>query len=224
MEQMPKNIEELSTKCTTTHEFHLTKLQELLTVYREKLGELQKMRPEQRPPLRAIELEHQNTEISVGLLEMTKCSSKQQNKVYSVLLHLISETRICKEYIQSTVLRTLNFYSEGISQSTHIQEGDPEVMIGRISGFLSESAENLSYINRLILNTLAQIHALSENSQFVTQAYLFDTLGSLFGLLAQVDAVVSDNENLVNHWEFYKRMMHFARSHPEKYRKKQLIT
>lgn len=211
------------------NEFQLQKFKELITLYKEKLNDIEKIRSEEPCHPRAISTEYQGFEKAIGILEMVNTSNSNLNKIYTVFTYLISEIRLAREYIDTNVMPALNFYGEGTAQDTELNEGEPEMMIGQIIGFLGETFENLSYLNSLVINMVHQLHCLynkkqAKNYDLYTKLFKFvhpfaclDALGQLLGALASIDAVVDDNENLTKHWELYKRMMQFVKERPAKY-------
>lgn len=211
------------------YEFQLSKLRELITLYKEKLNDVGQIRTEEPCHPRAMAVEYQSYERAIGILELVTTSNQDLNKVLTVFTYLISEIKIAREYIDNEIIVGLNFYGEGIAQAEQMPEGDPEIMIGTIMPFFSEVFESLSYVNSLVVNMVTQLHSLYYKKQpknhdlygnlfkFVHLNSAFDALGKMLGGLAMIDAVVDDNENLANHWELYKRMMQFARNTPEKY-------
>ena len=211
------------------YEFQMAKLRELITLYKEKLNDVEKIRTEEPCHPRAMAVEYQSYERAVGILELVTTSNQDLNKVLTVFTYLISEIKIAREYIDCNVVVALNFYGEGIMQADQMPEGDPELMMGTMMPFFSEIFESLSYVNCLVVNMVTQLHSLYYKKQqknhdlygnlfkFVHLTSAFDALGKMLGGLAMIDAVVDDNENLANHWELYKRMMQFAKNAPDKY-------
>ena len=211
------------------YEFQMMKLRELISLYTEKLNDVQKIRTEEPCYPRAMAVEYQSYERAVGILELVTTSNQDLNKVLTVFTYLISEIKIAREYIDYNVIVGLNFYGEGIIQAEQMPEGDAEIMMGTMMPFFSEIFESLSYVNSLVVNMVTQLHSLYYKKQpknhdlygnlfkFVHLYSAFDALGKMLGGLAMIDAVVDDNENLANHWELYKRMMQFAKNGPEKY-------
>lgn len=210
-------------------DFQLQKLMDLIVLFKEKLNEVQKIRTEEPCYPRAVAVEYQSYERAVGILELVTTANPDLNKVLTVFTYLISEIKIARDYIDNNVVIALNFYGEGKMQADQMPEGDPELMMGEMMPFFSETFENLSYVNSLVVNMVTQLHSLYYKKQpknhdlygnlfkYVHLNSAFDALGKMLGGLAMIDSVVEDNENLGNHWEIYKRMMQFAKNEPSKY-------
>ncbi|OMJ84458.1 hypothetical protein SteCoe_14412 [Stentor coeruleus] len=210
-------------------EFQMSKLKELVSLYKEKLNDVEKIRTEQPCHPRAMAVEYQSYERAVGILELVTTSNQDLNKVLTVFTYLISEIKIAREYIDCNVVIGLNFYGEGKMQADQMPEGEAELMMGQMMPFFSEVFESLSYVNSLVVNLVTQLHSLYYKKQpknhdlygnlfkYVHLNSAFDALGKMLGGLAMIDSVVDDNQNLVNHWDLYKRMMQFAKNDPAKY-------
>ena len=128
------------------YEFQLKKLQELITLYKEKLNDVVKIRTEEPCHPRAMAAEYQSYERAIGILELVTTSNQDLNKVLTVFTYLISEIKIAREYIDFNVIIGLNFYGEGSMQADQMPEGEPELMIGTMMPFLAEVYESLSYV------------------------------------------------------------------------------
>ncbi len=122
----------------------------------------------------------------------------------------------------------MNVYGES-KEDEDLDEGDGEIMIGKTLEFLGKVYECTLYANSLVLNLTHQLNAIYNKRQPRGHEYYqssfkhialfsaFDALGNALGALAQVDAVIADNETLLEHWELYKRMMQFVKNDKQKY-------
>lgn len=80
-------------------------------------------------------------------------------------------------------------------------------------------------LTSLIFNLVNQLHAVHNNSDPLYKTVfkhinLFSPLDSLckaLSLIFTLDCLVKENENLRNHWNFFKRMLKIIRSEPGKY-------
>ena len=205
------------------------KLKELLVAYKGKLNEIHNIKTEEPCIPRAMSLEYQPYEKSIGILEMTNASHSDLTKVLTVFTYLITEVRLAKDYLDTYALSALNYYGEGLPSDLVLSEGQPEIMIGHMSSFLGETFENLAYVNSLVLNLVHQLNSVYNKKQpknheiyskLFKEVRLFpvlDSLGKMLSTLAKIDAVINDNESLVHHWDLYKRLMQFVKTEPSKY-------
>ena len=133
-----------------------------------------------------------------------------------------------RKFIDEEALPSLNAYGE-MCDEEELDEGDGEIMIGKVLTFLAKIFECTIFTNSVVLNITHQLAALYNKRQPRGQEYyqntfkhvalfsIFDSLGEAMGCLVRVDSVIADNESLLEHWEMYKRMMQFVKNDKEKY-------
>lgn len=96
---------------------------------------------------------------------------------------------------------------------------------GRVIGIYKEIYDLVKRLTSLIFNLVNQLHAIHNKTDplyktVYKNVHLISPLESLSKALSIIfilDCLVKENENLRNHWNFYKRMLKIVRSEPSKY-------
>lgn len=111
------------------------------------------------------------------------------------------------------------------SSTGYLKDGDAEMETSRMLGIYKQIYELIKRLMSIIFNLLNQLAAVfnKEDKLFKTtfkhvSIYsALDSLGRALSLIHTIDCLVKENENLRNHWNFFKRMLKIVRSEPAKY-------
>ena len=160
---------------------------------------------------------------------MIKTDNKIFNKIASVFSVIDDEINKIAEQFESQLFHILVIYGETPSDnkdsSEILRDGEAEIQTGRIIGKFKQIYDLIKRLTSLIFNLVNQLHAIHNKTDILYKSVFknislytpLDSLGKALSLVFILDCLIKENENLRNHWNFYKRMLKIVRSEPAKY-------
>jgi len=110
-------------------------------------------------------------------------------------------------------------------ESELLRDGEAEIQTGRVVGIYKQIYDLIKRLTSLIFNLVNQLHAIHNKTDPLYKTVFknlnlfspLDSLGRALSIIFTLDCLIKENENLRNHWNFYKRMLKIVRSEPAKY-------
>jgi WASH complex subunit 7 len=163
-----------------------------------------------------ISLSLQPLETQAGVFDIVRSDNIFINKIVSTYTILACEMN---NIIDNELLYPLLIYGES---ENDIEDGEAENQIARMLPVFTELLEKITKLLSIAINLLNQTIALynkkfkSYNDSFknVNLFKPFDYVGKILSFFITIDTIVTDNENLTNHWRLYRLMFHRCKSDP----------
>jgi len=212
---------------------HFDKLRKFFRQFREKMTEIEDITNDtvldtwdEAPRTAPVFLNTRTEEEGTGLFDMINTENVMFNKYITVFAILSEEIEKIHSLVFGKFLGPLIVYGERPnSADQELANGEAEVQIGRMLGLFQEIYETLKRSNSIALNMVHQLGVLYKKKEplydstfkYTHFEYGFGLLGKLFRIFHTVDCVIDENENLKDHWAYYKRMMKFVKADPQKF-------
>ena len=159
---------------------------------------------------------------------MIKTDNKIFNKIASVFSIIDDEINKIAEEFESHLFHVLVIYGETPSdrkESELLRDGEAEIQTGRVVGIYKQIYDLVKRLTSLIFNLVNQLHAIHNKTDPLYKTVFknvnlfspLDSLAKALSIIFILDCLIKENENLRNHWNFYKRMLKIVRSEPAKY-------
>jgi WASH complex subunit 7 len=161
-----------------------------------------------------IALNFQPNETLAGVFDIIRSDNIFINKVISVYTILACEMN---NLIDNDSLLPLLVYGESENE---LEDGDAENQIARMLNVFTELLEKVTKLLSIAINIMNQTIALynkkskSYNDSFknINLFIPFEYVGKIISFFLTIDTLVTDNENLTNHWRLYRIMFHRCKS------------
>eukprot|EP00735_Rhodelphis_limneticus_P013774 TRINITY_DN7727_c0_g1::TRINITY_DN7727_c0_g1_i1::g.8316::m.8316 TRINITY_DN7727_c0_g1::TRINITY_DN7727_c0_g1_i1::g.8316 ORF type:complete len:1220 (+),score=387.87,sp/Q2M389/WASC4_HUMAN/40.43/0.0,WASH-7_mid/PF14744.1/3.7e+03,WASH-7_mid/PF14744.1/2.5e-148,WASH-7_N/PF14745.1/6.7e-108,WASH-7_N/PF14745.1/1.1e-06,WASH-7_C/PF14746.1/1.1e-61 TRINITY_DN7727_c0_g1_i1:76-3660(+) len=162
-------------------------------------------------------------------VDLVSTENVKLSKVMIVMSYLVWEAEELKRLAPSKFYAPLMLFGELPGNDTdNPVEGDLQISMGRMLPLMRDLSFFLKRVMSLATNTLFQICSLTDegkagisyNKHYFRGANLiclFRALGQLLTILITVDEIVLQNEELLDGWGNYKRMMKTVHAEPSRF-------
>lgn len=163
------------------------------------------------------------------MFDIIKTDNKIFNKIACVFSVIDDEINKIVEQFESSLFHIIVVYGEtpldANVNSDILKDGEAEIQTGRILGVYKQIYDLVKRLTSLIFNLVNQMHAIYDKSNNLYKTVFknvnlfspLESLGKALNVVFTLDCLIKENENLRNHWNFYKRMLKIVRSEPSKY-------
>jgi WASH complex subunit 7 len=170
-----------------------------------------------------IEINLEIKENITGVFDMIKSDNIFINKIVSVFSTLAAEIQNILGDSDLACLTPLVVYGENFEDT--IEDGEAENQIARMLSYFSDLFEKVTKLLSLAINLMNQMIALyNKNLKAYNDSFKniglfkpFEYLGRILGFFLAIDTIVTENENLSNHWRLYRMMFHRCKADPIKF-------
>jgi len=119
----------------------------------------------------------------------------------------------------------LLLYGEGGDSEGNLQEGEAQLMMGRMLHTLQDLTLFVNRISELVLNMVQQMASLYSpegllrviNANGIHLQTVFEHIGHALGILITLDHIFSEGTTFREHWNQYKRIITSIRGAPTEY-------
>ncbi len=148
------------------------------------------------------------------------------NKIITVFAFLCDEVAELKQTAEDSFYGPLLMFGEPAHDDDRdFLGGEEELQMGRTLHFFQDLGNFVDRLNSVTVNIIHQLASLQQSGRTVyISTYrnvellpVYESLGCVLGILITLDALVMDNECIMNSWMAYKRMMQYVRADPTRY-------
>lgn len=172
-----------------------------------------------------ININLEPVETMSGVFDIVKSDNIFINKVISVFTILSAEIHNILSSNDYDSLYPLIIYGESHDDNEKMEDGEAENQIARMLPVYVELLEKITKLLSIAINIVNQMIALyNKGSKNYNDSFKniglykpFEYLGRILSFFNAVDTIISENENLTNHWRLYRLMFHRCKSDPVKF-------
>ena len=148
------------------------------------------------------------------------------NKVMTVFAFLCDEVAELKQTAEDSFYGPLLMFGEAaIDDERDYYDGEEELQMGRTLHFFQDLGNFVDRLNSVTVNIIHQLASLQQNGRTIYLSTfrnvqllpVYESLGTVLGILITLDALVLNNDEITNSWMAYKKMMQYVRADPSRY-------
>jgi WASH complex subunit 7 len=148
------------------------------------------------------------------------------NKVITVFSFLCDEVAELKHTAEDSFYGPLLIFGEPAhNDDRDFLDGEEELQMGRTLHFFQDLGNFVDRLNGVTVNIIHQLASLQQTGRKIYQSTfrnvellpVYEALGTVLTILITLDALVLENEAIMNSWMAYKKMMQYVRADPGRY-------